>query len=357
MTMLKRFFKITVYSLITLVFLMAIPVIYIETACRSEAIPNDYTSLLPASDKRTEANSYLTYPEWHIVYAYEGLAKTLENGDEHEFDYISSIANFWRSYCVINQAANKHGTADFDIRGTIHIIGISFTAEFGMKALYEETIGRIFALIRGQEKSPQDEYALWMAKDYVDFLLQQPWYQYDFETANQLLWDAPIKDPVRGWERRIGLGGEFVAKAAYAKVIAEAAKSSGETPLEINSVVNGVSESFISSLPDVKIVGKLGDSLIIETPRYRAFTLVAEKIIQMGGGFLEVGGNNDIMLTAISHQKVDPKLIENGTIITQIDRDSFGDHRLLIDTKVNKLRDLIPELRKIGIELEHIHDY
>ena len=47
--------------------------------------------------QRQEANSYLTYPEWHIVYAYEGLAGKLKAADEHEFGYFSSIAGFWRA--------------------------------------------------------------------------------------------------------------------------------------------------------------------------------------------------------------------------------------------------------------------
>ena len=33
--------------------------------------------------QRQEANSYVTYPEWHIVFAYDGLAHTVAQGDEH----------------------------------------------------------------------------------------------------------------------------------------------------------------------------------------------------------------------------------------------------------------------------------
>jgi FAD/FMN-containing dehydrogenase len=82
---------------------------------------------------RREANTYLTYPEWHIVYAYDGLAETLKAGDEHAFDYIESIAGFWRSTCSLMRRADRHGGADWPTRSMIHTIGVSFTAEMALK--------------------------------------------------------------------------------------------------------------------------------------------------------------------------------------------------------------------------------
>ena len=38
-----------------------------------------------------------------------------------------------------------------------------------MKALYEETLGRVFAVNRGPEKTPQDLYSAKMAADYAGF--------------------------------------------------------------------------------------------------------------------------------------------------------------------------------------------
>ena len=97
----------------------------------------------------------------------------------------------------------------------MHVIGVSFTAELVLKAIYEETFGRVFALLRGPVKTGQDLYAAEMAADYAAFLQQTPWYKYDFRKANDALWAKPV-DSLRGQERRLALGLEWRGKAAYA---------------------------------------------------------------------------------------------------------------------------------------------
>ncbi len=92
---------------------------------------------------RAEANTYLTYPEWHIVYAYDGLAETLKTTDEYGFDYLRSIGGFWSSTCQMMRYADAHGGADGATRLMVHTIGVSFTLEMMMKAAYEETFGRL----------------------------------------------------------------------------------------------------------------------------------------------------------------------------------------------------------------------
>ena len=161
--------------------LLLMPVGYVELACRGDATEQTYQPLITdAAFQRREANTYLTYPEWHIVYAYDGLAEALKSGDEHAFDYFSSVDGFWRSTCALMRVADAHGGADFDTRTMIHTIGVSFTAEMAVKAAYEETIGRATAWIRGREKTPQDKAIAAMAVDYAAFLRQTPWYQYPF---------------------------------------------------------------------------------------------------------------------------------------------------------------------------------
>ena len=57
--------------------LLLVPVAYVELACRGDGSgAQAYAPLItdPPSQRR-EANTYLTYPEWHIVYAYHGVCR------------------------------------------------------------------------------------------------------------------------------------------------------------------------------------------------------------------------------------------------------------------------------------------
>jgi hypothetical protein len=218
---LRKLFKWALVSLFLATLLLLLPVAYVEVGCRGQAATETYQPLItdPAFQRR-EANTYLTYPEWHIVFAYDGLAQALKTGDEHAFGYIDSITSFWTSACALTRVAGRHGGADWGTRSMIHTIGVSFTAEMLVKASYEETLGRATAWWRGPRKTPQDAAIAGIAADYAAFLRQTPWYEYPFNRKASELWAAPAGFSLRGWERRLGIGLEFKAKAVYAKVLA-----------------------------------------------------------------------------------------------------------------------------------------
>jgi len=54
------------------------PVAWIEVACRGTPVADTYTPLIadPAW-QRPESRTYTTYPEWHIVYAYQDYAEVI----------------------------------------------------------------------------------------------------------------------------------------------------------------------------------------------------------------------------------------------------------------------------------------
>lgn len=356
MRKLLRVLKWLALSLVLLVVVLLLPVGYVETFCTAEPQDEAFTpKMTDPAFLRAEANSYLTYPEWHIVYAYEGLANVLKSGDEHEFGYTRSVLGFWSSFCALNREADRHGGADVATRRTIHVIGVSFTLEMGMKALYEETLGRLFALARGSEKSPQDRYSAEMAEDYGRFLHQTPWYKYDFDGSVTKLWNEPVTS-LRSWERRLALGGEWKAKAAYADVIAGAVAATGQAQLTIRSHVSGVPAAELDAIDGVTVVEDRGaDGILIETPRYRAFTVILQAIAERKGSILEIAGNDDIMVSAIGPAA--PSQLGHATLISDINRDGFSGRRLLLQTKVSDLPALFDELRVANLQLEHVYDY
>ena len=341
-----------------LIVLLLLPVGYVETFCRDKPGPTSHHAIINQKEfLRAEANSFLTYPEWHIVYAYEGLAKVLETGDEYNFDYIRSVTSFWSSFCDLNKKANRHGGGDFTTRGTIHIIGVSFTAEMAMKALYEETVGRIFALVRGKEKTPQDIFSAEMAADYAKFLRQVPWYKYDFEGAVKKLWSLPVTSGLRSWERRLALGGEWKAKARYARVIASMVEASGQAVLRIRSVVTGLDKVSLSAIKGVDVIEVTPDYVMIETPRYRKFTRIIQQIVARGGRLVEIAGNDDIMLSAVGTPKITPLKFASGDVISVVKRDGYRGQRVLVSLKTEILIALFEELDRAGLVVEHIYDY
>lgn len=359
--MIRRMWRIFAWSLVglaLLVIVLAIPVVYIETACREDPNQDIYEPIVAnAAFDRSEANTYLTYPEWHIVYAYEGMANVLKDGDEYNFDYIKSVVGFWKSFCELNRMASQHGTADFNTRATIHTIGASFTLEMMMKAAYEETLGRLFAKSRGVQKAPQDTSAANVAADYAEFLHQVPWYKFDFDAAVETLWNEPLTQPVRGWERRIALGGEWKVKSVYASVISGAVAATGQAALKVRSVITGLPAQQLSAIKGVTIVESHPHYTVIETPRYRQFTDILETIAADGGRVMEIAGNDDIMVSLIGPARVLGDAFSQHQVISVISRDGFDTNRILVNVKIPELAPMLVALNGSAMDLEHIYDY
>jgi hypothetical protein len=349
--------KRSLIAIVVLLLLLLMPVGYVELACRGDQQPQRYTPLIAgAAFQRKEANTYLTYPEWHIVYAYDGLAQALKTGDEHAFDYLSSVAGFWRSTCALMRVADEHGGADGETRTMIHTIGVSFTAEMAAKAAYEETFGRLAAWLRGSGKTPQDKVVAAMAVDYAAFLRQTPWYQYDFKRESQKLWDAPVDGWLRGWERRLAIGTEFTAKRAYASVIGGAVAATGAAQVVIRSVVTGIDRATLERISGVTIIRADRSGVEIETPRYDLFTRILADIAKRGGTIREIAGNDDIMVT-LTVPLDSAARVQKGRVILRMKREGFASDRLLVNVKVADLAAVL-NANPIGDPgLEHVFDY
>ncbi len=360
----RRFIRWSFAGLVVALLLLLTPVAYVELACRGDARAQPYEAVItdPAFVRR-EANTYLTYPEWHIVYAYDGLAEALRTGDEHAFAYASSVAGFWRSTCALTRVADEHGGADAATRLMIHIIGVSFTAEMALKAAYEESVGRAVAWLRGPTKTPQDEAIAATSADYAAFLRQTPWYGYPFGRERRRLWEAPVDGLLRGWERRIAIGAELTAKSVYARLIARAA-GAAPAPQVIRSLVSGLDESVLARIPHVMVVAARAGGIEIETPRYALFTRVLADIAGRGGVVGEIAGNDDIMV-ALTAPPEHSLRVEGATVIARMRRDGFRGERVLVGVKVTDLSPLLLAYPLadagasggVDARLEHVFDY
>ncbi len=354
---LRRVLKWSLAGLLVATLLLLLPVAYVELGCRGKSVTPTYRPLITdAAFRRSESNTYLTYPEWHIVFAYDGLAQALKTGDEHTFDYIDSIGSFWSSTCALTRVAGEHGGADWDTRSMIHTIGVSFTAEMVVKAAYEETIGRFTAWLRGPLKTTQDAVIAAMAADYAAFLRQTPWYQYPFGRKAQELWTPPVDQLVRGWERRLGIGLEFQAKRAYAKVLAGAVAATAPAQLVIRSVVSGLDAAALARIQGVKVIGRRGDGLEIETPRYALFTAILTDIARKGGAIREIAGNDEVMVSVTAREGA-AVTIPHGTVILRMKRDGIPGERLLVNVKMTDLAAFLKAYPRGDPGLEHVFDY
>lgn len=348
MRALGRVIKRVLQALLVLMIVLASPVVYVETMCRGGATPLPSTPL--SGETRPEIRTLLTYPEWHIVHAYDDYAEVIREGDPHDFSYLRAIFGYWSSLCALTTEAASLGEIDGETRQLVHVIGVSFTFEMLMKAAYEETIGRVATLIRGPRHARLDNLSAGQAADYAAFLQQVPWYRYNFRGDAAAL-NQVATDEFRDQERAFSLGLEHLARAAYADVIAEAVAATGFDDLTLQMVVTGLPEAAFTSVNGVRLIAETAAGLEIETPRYRELTGLLATWADQGADFIDIAGNDQIMFTAISATP------EQSGALASLARQGYGDTRHLFLVPVRELAESLRTLPARGLRLEHVHDY
>ena len=339
--------------------LPAAPILYIELGCRGAAPEGPaYRPLIREAEwRREEARTWLTYPEWHIVYSADSFGRFLEKNPPSGYSYLRDIKGFWSGYCAVNKASAASGGADAGTRVMLYTVGLSFSAELLVKGLYENSIGRLFEWIGGWD-SANDRYAAKVQQRYGAFMHETPWYEFPFGEALAGLWGTTeTKRHVRHWERRFALSGEYGVKTGYAKLIGAASGASLGRDERTLRFVTSASPAMVRSVDArLKPVGASKSGTVVEAPRYAQFTELLTKLSHSNVKVTDISGNDDVFLTALVRTKAQPARGADQLMSMPL-ADRPGWQRVGLATKVPELLPLMRTIRSSGGNVEHVYDY
>lgn len=314
--------------------------------------------------KRDMAQTYLTVPEWFLVYSPAEYASFLKDQPPASFPYFGSIAQFWSYYRDAYNATKDRYGFNWGYHVMVFVIGSSFTVENAVKGVYESTVGRATQWIAGGGRTPEDEFGARVAQEYVDFIRVEPWYEFSFATRLKKLWaETDLFGPnlLRKWERKFSLSLEYLAKAQYALLIKVATKAAyGDADDEMLAWIGAVPSASLAGEAKVKTLRKFenGDALVA-LPRYEEFRDVSLRLARRGVRFEEIAGNDEILLTSVvpsvwRYDLSSGKVAFEKPILTST---NGGSKRVAIVAPVRALHDVLNQLGSKGFAVEHIYDY
>lgn len=315
-----------------------------RTQCIGPAHSQKHASVLSPEYHRVEVDTLLAYPARHIAYERADYAKTIRNGDPHDYAYLASVTGYWSALCAITGKAGYHGGTEGRL-GHIYAAGLGFTVEMVAKAAYEETLGRLAVLARGSEKSPLDDASAAQSALRASFLEEATWTTWDYRAELATYKDTP-RNGFRDWERRVALGLELGAKARLADWIKE--PSTDDTALHF--VVRGMETQDLAEIEGLSVIEELAQGTKVALEDEQKITLVFTAISEAGGRFIEVSGNDEIMFSALANGPA------YGAFHTHT-RQGRGDRRHLFMVKVLDLSRLLRSLENRGMTLERIYPY
>jgi hypothetical protein len=312
------------------------------------------------ADRRGEEQTFLTFPEWFLVFSPAEYAEFVRTHTPDEFCFWGHIGQLWSSYGqVIHQTRARAEPTNWGYHVMIMVIGVSTTAEYAIRSAYEQLIGRISALSGG--RTAEDDFGAQVAQEYVDFIRVRPWYEFDFTARLKRLWtQTSLSGPhlFRKLERRYALTTEYLVKAVYGKIIEKATHTAYEKPILTTSVVVGPWPACERMPPDVALVSQPKESgALLSLPRYQDFMAPAMALAACGADFKEIAGNRSVILVSTlgplgQAQPSDTEVMIRQPIITQP-----GKEREVLVIPVAKLATVLRGLSAQGLRLEHIFDY
>jgi len=346
---------------------IAVPARFIGSHCfsvRSQPVERSAELRRVAADVkgyfRNESATYLTLPEWYIVYSADEYASFVKSRAPSRFPYFSAADQYWRYYEQACRATKRVYPFDPGNHLTLGVIGMSFWAENVAKGLYENTIGVLTENI-GFYHTDEDLFARKTAQEYAEFIHATPWYEFPFATKLKRLWtQTPLwgPEPVRKWERRLVLSVEYTVKAVYGWLIGLGTRSVYQPEdLVIHAWLDDAPERIFADtrIRKVKTLGPR--SYIVALPRYAAFTPVVTALVKQGVRFHGLAGNNEILLTAIAPRELDLHPTSGGIVLSEEILTNPATKRIGVRAPVRTLHVILTDLPTRGASVEHLYDY
>lgn len=149
-----------------------------------EWFKNEGEILTPHKDRRKADQTFLTYPEWFLVFSPEEQAEFFKSKTSTEFKYMDHLDQFWDSYELIKKPTEHYPYND-EYHTMIGVIGWSTEIEYAAKSWYETVIGR---LTQTDEFTQEDCFNADFTDDYTKSLHEVFWYDFDFQSRLKSLW-------------------------------------------------------------------------------------------------------------------------------------------------------------------------
>jgi len=319
---------------------------------------------------RPEEQTFLTLPEWYLVFASEDLAQITARANEYEFPFFHSIGQFWKLYARVLKGTDKTYPSNGGYHFMNLVIGFHTSLEYLLKGLYENSLGRLSASIAKLSGPPHDftvdAYIRDVYSNYAQFIHKTPWYAYPFFPTLGRLWSIsppPGESQFRHIERKLSFSIELFVKGCLAKLFSLATGSMyGSEDERIQAVMRIPPGTLAELIPEGTSVKQItGDTELVSLPRYQVLSDIVGRLANLAAtssvSFLEIAGNRKIAFTVLapiawSAQTPGLEIVDEIPLLSDPSQ-----KRVALSVDVRELLSALRSLSAEGAKLDHIYDY
>ena len=152
---------------------------------------------------------------------------------------------------------------------------------------------------------------------------------------------------------------EFGFKALYAKAIGYGAQTAFEGSdglVTMHIVAEGVDLQAVDTRINL-LKEFAGGHRVVTVPRWGEFTEIVPKMAKAGVRFVEISGNDEIVVTALSDRRHDAKPAAARLLFQSMVIDPVDTQRSVYWVKIEDLHTALESLQQQGLTLEHVFDF
>lgn len=315
----------------------------------------------PAKYRRRVDQAILSIPEWYLVFSPKEQADYFRNTTASTFPYMHQNAQIWDIHKLVKIYTDTNHT-NYKYNGEyqlmIYIINSSSSAEYVTKAWYERVVGRLTDT--KTVETDEDRFTAQYTNDYVAFINDNFWYEFDFKDRLKRLWTETSffdRHFFRKLERKYYLTSELMVKWGYGKLI----KMGAET-------MHGPDDTYTMVLVD-KLPSKLkkkydvvetypDKSALLRLNRYARFNPETVQLADDKLTFREIAGNDAAIFVSLKVPR--NKFFSTGyteTVFYQPIPSEPKKQRIVLAVLVKDLHRMLLKVKEEQHEVEHIFDY
>jgi len=304
----------------------------------------------------SEANSYLAFPNWYTARSAALYADFIQSKNPGDYPFLTSVAQYWCSYKHLAAVTSKYPkTLGPDV--ALLAGGTLFSLDYEIQSLYENTLGRI---TEWTVELPTDEdlYGAQVAKEYADFVQNQPWYQFPFASKISGVWQTSWwgPSPIRSYERKIVLTVEYLVKSvggSLAEVVASAPRA--DSSVYVTAV--DISDRSIAEVSGAFLQARLPGGAARIATVHSSLGDVLEALATKGAEFQDIDGNVNIALSIIVPQAWSQYFPEVHELLSLPILTDPTHRRIIFSVRVPDLAVTLTNFRAEHVPVERVYDY
>ncbi|TNE92375.1 MAG: FAD-binding oxidoreductase [Deltaproteobacteria bacterium] len=303
---------------------------------------------------RPEDQTFLTLPEWLIVYSADELGAFLDDHRPSEFPYFAAIGQFWTNYRAVYGRVRDHYEFNTGYHLMIGVIGASYTVEMAGKGLYEHTLGRLF---ESAARVPEEDAYARITAEYGAFTHHTPWYAFDFPAARASLADVDGAG-LRGTERQVVTRIELTLKSWWAWCIGAGTGAAYDPEAERLEVWVRGDRALLDDIDGLTVLDDLGGrDHLVSVPRYEPFTAAALTLARRDVDIVSIAGGERLLVQVQADRDWDDGAQWAHTVVEWPMLSDPGRKRVAFEVPVRRLDAVVPALESSGATIEHVYDF